>query len=225
MRPVIRRKELGDLRTLLSRHHSVALTGGIGTGRRSLLRALEADWEGIAVRVPSCPLDAKIAYSGIDGLLTAVGAPVDGDAIPAERTLDEVALSALTALDALPEENMLVLVPNADEMDLDSQRVLGRILRRRRTGPLSIVITARSVSDDGPFASVPEIALSDLSIAELVDLAHELSAARFGHLTLAEEAALEIGRASCREREVRSVGDVGEGETEANTSRTRYISK
>lgn len=30
MRPVIRRKELGDLRTLLSRHHSVALTGGIG---------------------------------------------------------------------------------------------------------------------------------------------------------------------------------------------------
>ncbi|QUL79180.1 LuxR C-terminal-related transcriptional regulator [Brevibacterium sp. SMBL_HHYL_HB1] len=197
MRPVIRRKELGDLRTLLSRHHSVALTGGIGTGRRSLLRALEADWEGIAVRVPSSPLDAQIAYSGIDGLLTAVGAPVDDVAIPAERTLDEVALSALTALDALPEEkNMLVLVPNADEMDLDSQRVLGRILRRRRTGPLSIVITARSVSDDGPFASVPEIALSDLSIAELVDLAHELSAVRFGHLTLAEEAALVAAHAA-----------------------------
>src|SRR5699024_9336603 len=54
----------------------------------------------------------------------------------------------------------------------------------------------RSVSDDGPFASVPEIALSDLSIAELVDLAHELNAVRFGHMTLAEEAALVAAHAA-----------------------------
>src|SRR5699024_8216366 len=75
------------------------------------------------------------------------------------------------------------------EMDMDSQRVLGQALRRLKSGRLHIVITARSIDDDGPFASVPEIELADLSISELIELARDLALTRFGHTRIAEEAA------------------------------------
>ncbi|WP_413333174.1 helix-turn-helix transcriptional regulator [Brevibacterium sp. GP-SGM9] len=190
MRQVIRRKELGDLRSLLDRHCTAALTGGIGTGRRSLLRALESEWEGTAIRVATSPLDEETPFSGIGGLLAAVSASADGLSDPAELSADEIVPSIMAALRSiLGAEDTLILIPNADEMDRDSQRVLGQVLRRLKTGRLHIVITARSIDDDGPFASVPEIALGELNIAELIELARDLALARFGHMKIAEEAA------------------------------------
>lgn len=191
MRQVIRRKELDDLRSLLSRHRVVALSGRFGTGRRSIMRALESLWEGTIIRVASSLSEQDTAYSGISSLLTAIGAPADRVLDPVELATDEIVLSAMAALDSIPiEDNTLVLVPNADEMDTDSQRMLGQILRRQRYGRLNIVITARSIDDDGPFASVPEIELPELSIAELTALARDLCNARFGNTRIAEEAAL-----------------------------------
>ncbi|WP_166821314.1 LuxR C-terminal-related transcriptional regulator [Brevibacterium limosum] len=190
MRQVIRRKEVGDLRSLLSRHRSAALTGGFGTGRRSILRALESEWEGTVIRVASSPFDEDTPFSGIGGLLAAVSASADGPSDPAELAADEIVPSIMTALRSIPgEEDTLILVPNADEMDMDSQRMLGQVLRRLKAGRLHIVITSRSIDDDGPFASVPEIELAELTIAELIELARDLALARFGHTRIAEEAA------------------------------------
>jgi hypothetical protein len=84
MRQVIRRKEVGDLRSLLSRHRSAALTGGFGTGRRSILRALESEWEGTVFRVASSRFDEDTPFSGISGLLAAVGTSAEGPSDPAE---------------------------------------------------------------------------------------------------------------------------------------------
>ena len=191
MRQVIRRKELGDLRALLARHRIVALTGGYGIGRRSVMSALETSWEGRVIRAASGPLGEDKAYSGISGLLSTLGANSDGGAEHADLTADEIILSTLTALRSIPvEDNTLLLIPNADEMDIDSQYVLGRILRRLRYGQLNIVITARPTDDEGPFASVPEIELPELSISELTALARDLSVARYGHTGISEEAAL-----------------------------------
>lgn len=197
MRQVIRRKELGALRTLLKRHRAVALTGGFGIGRRSIMRALEANWDGTVIRVASTPLEEDTAFSGISGLLTALGALAEDVPDPADLAADEIVLNTLAALRTIAvETDTLLLVPNADEMDADSQRVLGQILRRQRHGRLSIVITTRSIDDDGPFASVPEIELPELNIAELTALARDLSIARFGYTRIAEEAALVAAQAA-----------------------------
>lgn len=197
MRQVIRRKEVGDLRSLLSRHRAAALTGGFGTGRRSILRALEAEWEGTVVRVASSPLDENTPFSGLGSLFAALSSSVDGDTGLAELAVDEVVARAMDVLRSISgAENTLVLVPNADEMDSDSQRVLGQMLRRLKTVNLHIAITARSIDDDGPFASVPEIELSELSIAELIELARDLAFVRFGHNRIAEEAAQAAAHAA-----------------------------
>ena len=191
MRQVIRRKEVGDLRTLLTRHRAAALTGGFGSGRRSILRALESEWQGPVIRVASSPLDEDTPLSGLSGLLAAVSASADGLCEPAEFTADEIVPNLMEALRSISgDEDTLVLVPNADDLDTDSQRVLGQTLRRLKSGCLHIVITARAIDDDSPFASVPEIELADLSISELIELARDLALTRFG----------QIGRASCRER-------------------------
>ncbi|KAB1947150.1 helix-turn-helix transcriptional regulator [Brevibacterium linens] len=190
MRQVIRRKEVGDLRSLLSRHRAAALTGGFGSGRRSILRALESEWDGTVIRAASSPLDEDTPLSGLGSLLAAVSASANGPSDPSELAADEVVPSMMAALRSIPgDEDTLILVPNADDMDMDSQRVLGQALRRLKSGRLHIVITVRSIDDDGPFASVPEIELADLSIAELIELARDLALARFGHTRIAEEAA------------------------------------
>ena len=190
MRQVIRRKEVGDLRALLSRHRAAALTGGFGTGRRSIMRVLESEWDGPVIRVTASRLDEGTPFSGIGGLLAAVNASANGASDQADLTTDEIVPSMMEALRSISgDEDTLILVPNADEMDMDSQRVLGQALRRLKSGRLHIVITARSIDDDGPFASVPEIELADLSISELIELARDLALTRFGHTRIAEEAA------------------------------------
>lgn len=199
MRQVIRRKELSDLRSLLSRHRAVALTGGFGTGRRSIMRALESTWEGSIISVASSRFEGDTAYSGITTLLTAIGAHADGALDPAELAPGEFVLSTMAALHSISIEgkgNTLLLLPNADEMDADSQQVLGQILRRQRIGGLSIVITAQSVDEGSPFDSVPELELPELNIAELTELARDLGAARFGYMRIAEEAALVAAHAA-----------------------------
>lgn len=190
MRQVIRRKEVGDLRSLLTRHRAAAVTGGFGTGRRSILRALESEWQGPVIRVASSPLDEDTPRSGLSGLLAAVSASADGLCGPAELAAEEIMPRIMEALRSISgDEDTLVLVPNADDMDTDSQRLLGQMLRRLKSGRLHIVITARAIDDDSPFASVPEIELADLNIAELIDLARDLALARFGQTRIAEEAA------------------------------------
>lgn len=196
MLPVIRRRELADLRSQLATHRAVALTGGLGSGRRSLLRALESGWEGTVIRVASSPLDADTAYSGVDGLLTALGALDDGASITEDPRTDIGPRAAAAFHSAPVGDNTLLLIPNADELDPASQRVIGQILRRRRSVRLSTVITARSLPDGSPLAALREIAMQDLSIVELTELARELATARHGHTAIAEEAALVAARAA-----------------------------
>ena len=155
MRQVIRRKEVGDLRALLSRHRAAALTGGFGTGRRSIAGTrIRVGWAGH--QGDSNRLDEGTPFSGIGGLLAAVNASANGASDQADLTTDEIVPSMMEALRSISgDEDTLILVPNADEMDMDSQRVLGQALRRLKSGRLHIVITARSIDDDGR-SPVPE---------------------------------------------------------------------
>ena len=238
MQKVIRHRELARLSSLLTCHRAAAVVGRTGLGKNSLLKALEANWEGGVIRVPCSSSESTTPYSGIDILLTAVGALKDtasGSSAEAVSTTPamsreeaRVAVDSPTLFDPVADhregrssmaavadaaidvlcstqmlENTLIVIADADEMDAQSQSVLGQIIRRLPSGRFRIVVSARSITAESPLDPIACVELRDLSHDELIELVHRLTNGRIAD----ESAHIVASAASGRPLAVRHILD------------------
>ncbi len=187
--------ELARLRTLLERHRAAAVVGRTGLGKASLLREVEAEWSGPVLRVHFSHSEPGSDCSGIDILLTSLGA-IDSRTSVADLAHDrgeDIADAAQSALrGAGIADDALIVVAGADRMDGPSQAVLGQMLRRAQSGCANFAVSATSLPDDGPLSLIPTVELREFSRDELVAAAQDLCEGR-----LAPEAAHLAAATAC----------------------------
>ncbi|MFF8893523.1 helix-turn-helix transcriptional regulator [Brevibacterium casei] len=199
-----RPRELERLRTLMERHRAAAVVGRTGLGKSSLLREVEAEWPGPVRRVRFSHSEPGTDCSGIDILLTSLGA-IDSRTSVADLARDRsqtVADAAQSALrDAGISDGALIVIAGADRMDGPSQAVLGQILRHAQSGCVSFAVSANSLPEDGPLSLVPTVELRELTRAELVAEARMRCDGRLS----AEAAQLAAATACGRPHALRSI--------------------
>lgn len=168
----LRTRELARLSRLLDLHWTAAAVGRTGTGKRAILRRIEAGWDGTVIRVPSSRSESTSPLSGVEILLAAVGTTIEPAGGSSTTAITDRVISALSATES--SGGLLITIADADELDESSQSVLGQVIRRLSSGRVRILISARSITDDGPLGPIPSVELRDLDQDELIALAHRL---------------------------------------------------
>ena len=181
MERLVRDEDLHRLDALLTTHKVGVITGDLGLGTSLLLRRLESRSTGPIIRIPNHRCEASTPGSGLDIGLASMRS-LDAKQFMAEfwdPNATELDM-ATTILDALRSaeipDGTLIIVPGADEMDTTSQVILGHVLRRMSDHRLRIVISARPITEESPFAGIPHLDLHPLGREELIQLAHRATA-------------------------------------------------
>lgn len=182
-----RSTEIEQVGRLLTQHRVAVVVGRTGLGKTSLLKQVEAAWHGPVVRVHYGRAEGGVDFSGIEVLLAALSASA---AAPAANGADDTGASSVrwadgcadpadAAMEALRRSatpgDALIVIVGADRMDLASQTVLGRLVRRSLPEQATFAFSVDSLPDDSPLALVAAVELRELGHGDLVDLAHEIA--------------------------------------------------
>lgn len=192
MHALIRRAELDQLRNLLDRHSAAAVISSPGLGSDEMLSALENESTVPVIRVPNGQIEFGRAYAGLEIVLASLRTLRlrDFESTELERRLraensdspdsapaiaDEVT-RLISSIES--EQNALVIVPAADDMDQPSQLILGHMLRRMAGNRLKFVVSTGVLSPNSPLAGVPGVELRHLSESRMRELAEDLTGGR-----------------------------------------------
>ncbi|GAA4510640.1 helix-turn-helix transcriptional regulator [Brevibacterium yomogidense] len=178
----VRRHELARLQSMIEQRLNVAVTGGPGMGKSTVVNALARRIDAQVIRVPCSRADSHVPRSGVWGAIAALRVLGDGEFI---RALEEIAASgesAAQSADAAVEvvrstpvpRRVLVIFDGFDLLDTESQELFGHMLRRMTYSHLTALVTARRVRDDGPLTGVPTIELGPLDRVTTIALAHDM---------------------------------------------------
>lgn len=192
MHVLIRRTELDQLRNLLDRHSAAAVISSPGLGSDEMLTALEIESTVPVIRVPNGQTEYARPYAGLEILLSSLRTlrlkgfePITlesrlrTDLCESPATALEIAEEVTRLIGSLDlEQSVLVIVPEADEMDQPSQLVLGHLLRRMAGNRLKFAVSIRKLSPNSLLAGVPGVELKHLSESRMRELADELTAGR-----------------------------------------------
>lgn len=178
----VRRHESARLRSMIEQRLNVAVVGGPGVGKSTIVNELARRIDAHVIHVPCSRADSHVPMSGVWGAISALRVLGDADFI---QKLEEIANSggspaqcadaALEVVRATPmPSSVLVIFDGFDLLDVESQELFGHMLRRMTNSRLCALVTARRVRDDGPLTGVPTIELGPLDRVTTIALAHDM---------------------------------------------------
>ncbi|MCW2751785.1 MAG: hypothetical protein JWR83_2895 [Aeromicrobium sp.] len=167
---------------------ALLLLGEVGVGKSYLLQQLH-NHAGVPARLVRANFaEADYPLAGLASFLSALDVPHEAELDLRSRERDgmySAAQNVLTQIRTLVLPATLVLIDDIDLMDAASQTLLGIIAGRLAGTGVRIVATATTVTDVGPFVSMPVAQLSPLTLEQMVDLA-------VGRVANGDEATLRI---------------------------------
>lgn len=192
MHVLIRRAELDQLRNLLERHSAAAVISSPGLGSDEMLTALEIESTVPVIRVPNGQTEFARPYAGLEILLsslrtlrlrgfesTDLESRLRADLCESPATALEIADEVTQLIGNLDlEQGVLVIVPDADEMDQPSQLILAHLHRRMAGNRLKFAVSTGELSPNSLLAGVPGVELKHLSESRMRKLADDLTAGR-----------------------------------------------
>ena len=158
---------------------SAVLIGDRGLGKTTVVTALLDNEEFPTTLVTVNAAESTWQYSGLTAYLGAIDAAVGSDLLATVyRTgLDgETFDVAKTIGDILRRADLgeqLVVIDDADEMDIASQQVLGYVMRRKISPRLRHVLTVDSLGDGSAFSGIPSATLEPLPARTLIRIGME----------------------------------------------------
>lgn len=179
-----RPEELRSIRNLATGHRekTLVIAGQHGFGKSSLLAAAAAERPINTVHATPSGTETEWPLSGMSVIIDAVGGPGNDALI---EHLDRASTQHATSFDTATAmlrlvrgfnlDPTLILIDDVDQLDEDSQQVLGHMARRLNGTGIRAVITMTSVQPGSPFAGLPTIRLDRLDTATSVELAHALA--------------------------------------------------
>ncbi len=175
-----------DLRVLADLAHgaedgALALIGPAGSGCSTLLRSA-ARLPGVtSVVVTVDPGESTWALSGLTSVLMGIDARLGtdlrdlaGDGTTAQAP-SRLAPALVARLWSRPLPPTLLLIDDADDLDPESQQVMGYLVRRVRGTGLRIVLSCRSRLDQGPFRGTDSHRLGPVDRFRMLELARSLT--------------------------------------------------
>lgn len=175
-----------DLRALADLAHgaedgALALVGPAGSGRSTLLRSAARLSGATSVLVTVDPGESTWSLSGLTSALIGIdgrhGTDLHGLAIGGSAATgpSRLAPALVARLSARPLPPTLLLIDDADDLDPESQQVLGHLVRHVRGTGLRIVLSCRGHLDAGPLRGIDAHRLGPVDRARMLDLARSLA--------------------------------------------------
>jgi len=182
MRTVGRRAEREKIARISAAVHesSLVLVGDVGIGKTRLLEAVQAESTIEAVLLRINPAESHWPLSGFSAMLSSIDdsrAVEFGGRFVLRSTDPEHMFAAardlLTLIRGLALSPMLLLVDDVDQMDQESQVLVGFIAGRLGGTGIRFIATASRLDPAGPFGGLPHDSLEPLDAADALDLLGE----------------------------------------------------
>ena len=167
-----RKKEIARVLALIRspRESALAVTGGHGSGKSSLLAEIPNLHDYKTVLLRANPSEWTWPFSGLTALLNGIDDPAlapltDYVATSPRENLDAADLSTmlLSALRQWSADRTVVVVDDAEQLDPASQMILGFVARRLAGTGLVLIVSMRGEAPDSPFARMATLHLENLS--------------------------------------------------------------
>ena len=169
---------------------SVVLTGSRGLGKTTLVTALLERDEFPTTSVAINSAESTWQYSGLTAYLGAIDAAAGSDLLATAHRIGldgetfDVAKSIGDLLRRADLGEQLVVIDDADEMDIASQQVLGYVMRRKVSPRLRHVLTVDCLSNSSAFSGIPSIILEPLPARTLIRIGQESLPATASYVVL-----------------------------------------
>ena len=166
-----REKEIARVLALIRspRESALAVTGGHGSGKSSLLAEIPNLHEYKTVLLRANPSESTWPFSGLTALLNGIDDPAlapltDYVATSPRGNLDAADLSTmlLSALRQWSADRTVVVVDDAEQLDPASQIVLGFVARRLAGTGFVLIVSMSGEASDSPFARMATLRLENL---------------------------------------------------------------
>jgi hypothetical protein len=159
---------------------ALAVVGGRGSGRSTLLRAVTESVEQPAVMITADRREASWPLSGLAAVLSAVDRAHGSDLLgampdaPGEQDEYAIVRSLHERFRAEVTEPVVVVVDDADHMDEASRTILGFLVRSLGTGTVRFVVAVEELSSESPFGGIDRLDLGPVAVARLVELGRSI---------------------------------------------------
>ncbi|MCW1250045.1 LuxR C-terminal-related transcriptional regulator [Acaricomes phytoseiuli] len=175
-----REREMHRVREVFggSREAILVVSAAAGLGKTYLLEEAAASFPD-AILVRANPAETEWRYSGISAVLAALGHTETfwPSAVQRRDSEDDflVAQELLRRVVDFGLSPRLVVIDDADRMDLGSQAVLGFLARRLRGTGLNLLLSVEENLSCGPFQALPELALQMLTLRQSLAVAQDMA--------------------------------------------------
>jgi|GEM_PF-503248 len=188
-----REKEIARVLALIRspRESALAVTGGRGSGKSSLLAEIPNLHEYKTVLLRANPSESTWPFSGLTALLNGIDDPAlapltDYVATSPRGNLDAADLSTmlLSTLRQWSADRTVVVVDDAEQLDPASQMILGFVARRLAGTGLVLIVSMRGEAPDSPFARMATLHLANLSHSDTVKMLESMTPGQLGQAAI-----------------------------------------
>ncbi|MDR6416697.1 AAA family ATPase [Pseudarthrobacter sulfonivorans] len=180
-----RNKELDRILSVIrtSKESSLTIVGRRGLGKSALLSEIPRLSDCRTVFLRASPSESDWPFSGLTALLNGIDDPI------LSRFADELLRDSAGALDVPAVSTMLlngfhqrssartvIVVDDADQLDPNSQAVLGFLSRRLAGTDIALFISVRDEAPDSPFGGLPALHLNALNYNDTVRILESIPA-------------------------------------------------